>query len=250
MCFEKAASHGGCLHNDMHTTKRKRSPSINEARVYRELRTAILSGAFEPRAPLIQKDLCQRFRVSRTPVRDALNHLQAEGLVVAIPNKGVFVRTLSSKEIYEIYGIRILLEGTAAKSAAGRAEKRRLNQILKEVSLLQKEKERMSFESVRQTGSKLHQLIMANSGNGMMKEILDRIWAPIEISRVPFRDSRERIDQINLEHVEIIEALLKQDGEMAGDLMKAHLERSREAHMQLLVTTPVTAQDPGVSFGD
>ena len=234
----------------MRTTKRNRSPSISEARVYRELKTAILSGTFESGAPLIQKDLCQQFRISRTPVRDALNHLQAEGLVVAIPNKGVFVRTLSSKEIYEIYGIRILLEGAAAKSAAAKADKRRLKQILKEVSELQQKKEQMTFESVRQTGSKLHHLIMANSGNEMMKEILDRIWAPIEISRVPIRNSHERLEQINFEHVEIVEALLKQDGEMAGDLMKTHLERSREAHIRLLLTTPVPAEDPGVSFGD
>ena len=234
----------------MRTTKRNRSPSISEARVYRELKTAILSGTFESGAPLIQKDLCQQFRISRTPVRDALNHLQAEGLVVAIPNKGVFVRTLSSKEIYEIYGIRILLEGAAAKSAATKADKRRLKQILKEVSQLQQKKEQMTFESVRQTGSNLHHLIMANSGNEMMKEILDRIWAPIEISRVPIRNSHERLEQINFEHIEITEALLKQDGEMAGDLMKTHLERSREAHIRLLLVTSVPTEDPGVSFGD
>lgn len=230
--------------------KRNRSPSISEARVYRELKTAILSGTFEPRASLIQEDLCQRFRVSRTPVRDALNHLQAEGLVVAIPNKGVYVRTLSSKEIYEIYGIRILLEGAAAKSAAAKADKRRLDEILKEVLSLQQKKEQMSFESVRRTGSKLHQLIMANSGNGMMKEILDRIWALIEISRVPIRNSNERLEQINFEHVEMIEALLKQDGEMAGDLMKTHLERSREAHIRLLFTAHASTESPSVSFGD
>ena len=221
--------------------KRNRSPSISEARVYRELKRAIISGGFKPGVSLIQEELCNQFRVSRTPVRDALNHLQAEGLVTAIPHKGVFVRELSARDIGEIYEVRILIECSAAKKAAVKIDRKELRHILGEVLRLQ-QKNGASFNSVQRTGSKLHRLVVANSGNSMMSEILNRIWAPIEISRIPFRDSHERIEQINREHVEIIEALLKGDGEMASDLMKTHLARSREAHLELLLT-PIVAQD-------
>ena len=133
------------------------------------------------------------------------------------------------------------------KKAAVKIDRKELRHILGEVLRLQ-QKNGASFNSVQRTGSKLHRLVVANSGNSMMSEILNRIWAPIEISRIPFRDSHERIEQINREHVEIIEALLKGDGEMASDLMKTHLALSREAHLGLLLS-PIVAQNFAVSVG-
>jgi len=216
--------------------KRKwlRSPSIGEARVYRELKTAITSGLLKPGSLLIQEELCRQFRVSRTPIRDALTHLQAEGLVVALPNKGVVVRELSAKDVYDLYEVRLLLESAAARAAAGKANQEELKAILAEVLPLT-QRRNLSFEWVRKTGSKLHRLIVAFSGNRIMRDILDRIGALIDLSRIPFRESSDRLEQINREHIEMIQALLKGDGELAADLMRTHLSLSREAHLKLLM---------------
>jgi DNA-binding GntR family transcriptional regulator len=214
--------------------QKKRAPSIAEARVYRELKTAITAGQFRAGAVLVQEDLCRQFRASRTPVRDALTHLQAEGLVLAIPNKGVVVRDFSPKDVHDIYEIRTLLESAAARSAAGRIPRASLETILSQASVLNA-KQTTSFDLVKDLGTALHRLIIDASGNVIMKETLNRMETLIEVSRIPFRQARERLGKINREHIEIAQALVKGDGELAARLMEHHLALTREAHLQILL---------------
>ena len=84
------------------------------------LETAILDGRYPPGSRLPQEELCERFAVSRTPVREALRKLQAKSLVVVVPNKGATVRLLSRKELLDIYAVRAELEGFSCELAAAR----------------------------------------------------------------------------------------------------------------------------------
>src|SRR3712207_1750546 len=84
------------------------------------LQAAILDGEFAPGTHLQQDDLCARFGVSRTPVREALRKLQAQHLVDLVPNKGATVRTPSRDELSEVYVLRAELEALAAELAATR----------------------------------------------------------------------------------------------------------------------------------
>lgn len=81
------------------------------------LQTAILDGGYPPGTHLLQDELCQRFGVSRTPVREALRKLQAQHLVVLVPNKGAKVRVPSREELIEVYVLRAELEGFACELA-------------------------------------------------------------------------------------------------------------------------------------
>lgn len=202
--------------------------------MYRELKKAIMSGLFRPGATLVQDNLCKQFRASRTPIRDALTHLQAEGLVVAMPNKGVIVRELSPKDVQDVYTIRMLLESTAAKDAARRVDPKELKALLQVMMQIEKKGD-SSFDSVREIGSRLHRLIVVSSGNRIMTEILDRIEALIEFSRIPFKESVERLEQINREHIDMVQALLRGDGDMASDLMRSHISLTREVHLKILM---------------
>jgi DNA-binding GntR family transcriptional regulator len=82
------------------------------------LETAILDGLYPPGSRVPQEELCERFAVSRTPVREALRKLQAKNLVVVVPNKGATVRLLSRKELLDIYDVRAELEGFSCELAA------------------------------------------------------------------------------------------------------------------------------------
>lgn len=84
------------------------------------LQAAILDGEFPPGTHLQQDELCARFGVSRTPVREALRKLQAQHLVDLVPNKGATVRTPSRGELSDVYALRAELEGFAAELAADR----------------------------------------------------------------------------------------------------------------------------------
>jgi hypothetical protein len=75
------------------------------------VQSAILDGLYPPGSRLPQDELCEKFGVSRTPVREALRKLQAKHLVTVVPNKGATVRLLSRKELIDIYDLRSELEG-------------------------------------------------------------------------------------------------------------------------------------------
>jgi DNA-binding GntR family transcriptional regulator len=217
-------------------TKKLRAPSIAEARVYRALKSAITAGQFRAGSVLVQEELCKQFRASRTPVRDALTHLQAEGLVLAMPNKGVVVRDFSPKDVNDIYEVRALLESAAAKDAAGRIARVSLESVLKRASALNVKND-LSFNSVKELGSELHRLIIEATGNQIMKDLLNRMETLIEVSRIPFRQAHERLREINHEHIEIARALLKGNGEQAAALMQKHFMRTKEAHLKILLGT-------------
>jgi len=85
------------------------------------LEAAILGGEFPPGTRLRQEDLCRRFQVSRTPIREALRKLQAQRLLVVLPNRGATVRLPSRQEIDEVYELRAELEGFAAELACKNA---------------------------------------------------------------------------------------------------------------------------------
>jgi DNA-binding GntR family transcriptional regulator len=183
---------------------------------------------------LVQDVLCVRLCASRTPVRDALTHLQAEGLVVAIPNKGVVVRDFTPKDVHDIYETRALLECAAAKDAAGRISRAALKSVLQRTAALQAKNE-FSFSAVKDLGTELHRLIIAATGNLIMKDLLNRMDTLIEVSRIPFRQAHERLGEINQEHIDIARALLKGDGDRAAELMRNHFILTKEAHLRILL---------------
>ncbi|CAG4919357.1 unnamed protein product [Acidocella sp. C78] len=98
---------------------KRRRPSAADA--YESLLKAIEEGALPPGARLREAELAQRFGISRTPVREALKRLEHQGLVVHTPHQGATVATLSDVQMSELYEMRAVLEGAAARMAAQHA---------------------------------------------------------------------------------------------------------------------------------
>jgi DNA-binding GntR family transcriptional regulator len=94
-----------------------------------QLRSALHQGRWPPGSPLRQEDLAAEFGVSRIPVREALNKLQAEGLIVVEPNRGAFVARLSIDAVREIFDLRVLLECDALRHAIAQHTPRSLRQL-------------------------------------------------------------------------------------------------------------------------
>ena len=115
--------------------------SIRRARLVDEvaaaLRTAICEGELQPGERLLQERLAERLAVSRTPLREALHRLEQEGLVVLSPGRGVEVRRVGDAEVVELYEVREVLDGLAARLAAQRstlAERTVLERTLQEMA--------------------------------------------------------------------------------------------------------------------
>ncbi len=199
------------------------------------LEKAILDGTYPPGTRLRQDELCERFGVSRTPVREALRDLQARNLLIAVPNRGATVRLPSERDARELYDVRAELEGYAAELAAGRdgaAVAARLSQTHEVVTRLVGELHRPGGRSsalearLHRANSEFHATIYLASGNEQLVVTLRRLEYsfPTEYLSVASGDDYEESQAVNLgEHLAITKALAKGDGPAARALVRDHL---------------------------
>lgn len=194
--------------------------------VYRKLRQAILDDAYPPGTKLVESELAAHLSISRTPIREALHKLELEGLVERGPGaSGLRVAGLTPEEVREIYGIRAVLEGYAARLAADRAapaDVRRLEALLEasEAAIAAHDRPRLL-----QLNTEFHDAINALSGSRRLTALLLGLREQI----VKYRRATLEIGgqgAIALaEHRAIVEALAAGDGERAERLVLAHVER-------------------------
>ena len=140
------------------------------------LRRALHHGRWAPGAPLRQEDLAAEFGVSRIPVREALNKLQAEGLVVVEPNRGAFVARLSAHEVDEIFDLRVLLECDALRHAIPQHTTRTLRQLHALQGELDAEDDPNLWLS---TDAAFHEVLYAPSNRGKTLEMIAMLRASV-----------------------------------------------------------------------
>jgi GntR family transcriptional regulator of vanillate catabolism len=223
------------LANDLPT----RSASIAEV-----LRNAVLAGEFAPGERLREVVLSERLRVSRTPIRAALQALAGEGLLVHNPNRGYHVREYSVDDIVQAYEIRASLEGLAARRAAqlGMEQEERsiVEQALREGDALF-EKGMLTAEDRSVYGAindAVHSAVHAAGKSRMLKDLL-RVTHQVapsshrNVIAFDFNDVRRRHD----DHHRIYEAILCRDGGRAEMIMRDHVESVK---VQLLRHLPPT----------
>ena len=117
------------LMNQTQSLKVEKVPASLRQQVLGQLRNAIISGYLPPGSRLIERELTTEMGVSRTVLREALRQLETEHLVEVIPNKGPFVRSLSHDEAKDLYRIRAVLHGLAARICAENANEKNLEQL-------------------------------------------------------------------------------------------------------------------------
>jgi DNA-binding GntR family transcriptional regulator len=204
------------------------------------LQAAILDGEYPPGTHLQQDELCERFGVSRTPVREALRKLQAQHLVNLVPNKGATVRTPTRAELEDVYQLRAELEGYAAELAAaafGSAELEALDaaQAAMADAVAQFETRTLSPQEepgfnarITAANEAYHGIIHTAAGNQLLLQYLselqtffpkDYVWRAIQ--------SADEARAINVdEHRAIRAALAEHDGATARRVMSAHVEHA------------------------
>jgi len=127
--------------------------------VYHHVYEAITEGVYHDGDLLVEMKIAEELGVSRTPVREALKQLERENLVVALPNRGVMVRGMSSEDITDIYTIRALLEGQAAYWAAERSTPEQLDQMLEVLELMEIYTRRNDVARLVRLDSKFHGIL-------------------------------------------------------------------------------------------
>ncbi len=193
-------------------------------RVADKLRNLILSGQLKPRDKLTETDLARGMGVSRFPIRSAFHILELEGLVSIVPRKGVFVTEISPDEIKEIYEIRSMIEGYAAKLVAQNITKREISEL---ESILKKTKtciEKEDSTGIMSANSEFHTKMVENSRNGKLLSIYENLVVSIKRHQ-SYSLSFPWSASISLqEHWKILEAICEKDNAKAERLAREHAQ--------------------------
>ena len=194
--------------------------------VYYQIRRTILNGKYTPGENLTELEVSKELNVSRTPVREAFKHLESEGLLELRPNRGAVVVGIGRSDIEDIYEIRSLLEGRAAERAALQADKKALEQLAEILDLTEFYIERKDFDRVTTMDDRFHRTIYELTGSRMLQRILKELHAYAENIRERSIKEPGRADLMLKEHRAIVEAMVAQNPEKAGQLMVQHVQNS------------------------
>jgi DNA-binding GntR family transcriptional regulator len=202
--------------------------------VYEALRRAILARQFDPGEPLTEHALCRRYRVSRTPVREALARLERDRLVRVVPKKGAFVRTVGHDEIRELYEMREALEALAVRLAAPRLDRTALEDFERRFRELRGRRSAALYTAVRPLGEEFHRYLVKSAGNAKLLEALEQIREQIQAVWTMSMLAPRRVQGLIREHLAIIDALKRGRVARAERCMVAHVRRVREAIFRLV----------------
>jgi DNA-binding GntR family transcriptional regulator len=151
--------------------------------VYQQLKTAILTGVFQPGQTLRQEDVAKQLGVSRGPLREALPKLEAEGMIISKPHRGCTVVSLAPAEIMEIFELRAMLEASLAKAAARKKDPIAVRR-LREIALIMRSLEVSTSESDQQRwfdlNYELHDILLAVAGRRHHSRVLEIVRALAE----------------------------------------------------------------------
>ena len=192
------------------------------------LRIEILTENLHPGEKLTEQVLCDKFGVSRTPVREALKNLEAEGLIEMIPNRGAFVVGLSQDDIRDLYILRMQSEMQAVHWAIERRTKDEMEAIEESLDFMRFYTERGDAKRMRAINTGFHKRIAAASHNRILIDNLSRIQDYLRYSTrvLPYR--KTDLDILLAEHINVYKGFKANDPEAGARAMKTHIENSMQ----------------------
>lgn len=206
------------------------TPPVREtvsAAAYRHLREAILQGQITMGTRINELELATAWRISRTPIRDAMRRLEAEGLVEGVAGRGVVVPRLSLADIDELYEVREVLEGRAARRAAERATPEfhsRFKVLIRAFGAAVKQGDLDRMFSI---DSELHTGIAAMSGNSRLQRAIDTVRAQVHQIRLRSFHVKGRAAKSLREMAKLTASMRARDGSRAEAAMREHIASLR-----------------------
>lgn len=200
--------------------------TMNKQQVYDSLKTEIIEGSIAQGQWLVERELCERFGLSRTPIREVLFRLVSEGLVAQEPSKGFSVRKLTMDQVAEIFQAREALEDMAVRLACQRMDEdgfKRLERLRYELESVDIEKD---IAGAVKLGRRMHNMIRDMAGNRLLCDMY------VTIDNLTFLTANLTVRSVKIErrsrasHLGIIEAILENDVDEACGRMREHLRET------------------------
>jgi len=203
------------------------------------IRQEILSGALKPGERVNELALSERFSISRSPLREALRALEAEGLVELVPGRGAFVTTPSAESVQHLGEVRAAIEMQVARLAAQRLDedgRARLEDMMAGI-----EGALADASSGYPAELDFHHALAEVARNPKLLQMSDEIERQLRIGRLARGSSPARARQVLAEHRAIFEAVVAGDVERAVETMREHIETSTQSMLELIESEELPA---------
>ncbi len=203
------------------------SGSLQE-RVFAQIQDDILNGKYKPGDSLVESKLSKELGVSRTPVREALKQLELKGLVESTPNKGTIVRGISNQDIYDIYTIRMKIEGLAARWAAEKITDDELAELKEAVELEEFFTMKNDISQLCKFDNSFHHIIFKASKSRPLIHTLSNFHYYLQRARSTSLSTPGRARKALEEHRAILQAIMDRDPERAEKLTEEHVRNAMD----------------------
>ena len=202
---------------------------------YAKVRAAIVENRYPPGHRLVEQRIAEELGLSRTPVREALRMLQAEGLVVSERNRGAMVRPLSETEVVDLYGLRIRLESYAVELATERADESELGAHADAADAFGGVGAAADVVLLHDANRRFHDSILSAARHHRLAAMLARTVDIPLVFRAFQQFGPAEIERSDTFHHLIVEAMCRRDGGRASALMAEHIAQGRDAVLDAMV---------------
>ena len=197
------------------------------SKIFILLRDRILNESYQCGDKLYELTLAKELKISRTPIREALKQLELEGLVESIPNKGVYVKGFSPRDIDDMFEIRLSLEGLAVSFAIDRMDEVHLAKIKEVFELLEFYTAKGDFDKVNDFNILFHESIYQATQSTYFEQILKDIHYYVSVTSRHSIARPERLESSLVEHRAILEAIIDGDKEEATERIQRHIRKTQ-----------------------
>jgi len=201
--------------------------------VAERLRERIFGGDLAPGSFIDEPALCEQMGISRTPLREALKVLTAEGLLRHEPRRGCFVNQITERDLDEIFPVIALLEGRCAFEAARKATDADLAALDVLHERLNRHARAGRIADYYATNHSIHEAIITLADNRWLAQVIGDLRKLLRLARLQQLHAPGRLAQSLAEHMAVFAALKARDAEGAEAAMRTHLVRQREALREL-----------------
>lgn len=193
------------------------------------IRAAIASAEYKPGERLVERLLCEKYGVSRTVVREALRHLEAEGLVTIVPNRGPVVTVLTRDDIEGLFEVRAALEALAAERFAERATDEERTALVASCDVIEKAYQNETIESWIRAKDAYYDVLLKGAHNDLIRSTVTGIHARVQVMRGRSLSAPDRLRTSLAEIREITNLAVAGHAVEAALKARAHVELAAEA---------------------
>jgi len=211
---------------------------------YQRIRTSISEGEFVPGQRVTETQLAKWLSVSRTPIREAIQRLEADGLLVHSPRQGLLVRELEYQEVVELYAMREVLEGTAAALSAQQATLPEI-EILADIIESEAKLDPPDIQTATKYNKVFHETLHQSAHNRFLIDSIRALDNSMVLLGGTTLVSSERREKAIEEHRAVVSAIQARDADAARDAMARHIREAQRKRLKMIMRSRTGADGNG-----